>query len=329
MKNILLIGGAGYIGSVITEKLISDGNNVRNLDNLLFDNKFSITKYIKSKNYEFIQGDLCSDDDLKKSIEGITDVIILAGIVGDPLSKKYPKETDQINEKGIKNCLNFLNKQRLDKVIFVSTCSNYGVINDDEIADENHKLNPISLYAKSKVNIENFILSKKKEFNFSPVILRFSTAFGLSPRMRFDLTLNEFTMELFKGNELEVYEPNTWRPYCHVSDFSEVISKILNEKKEKIAFEVFNVGTEKNNFTKAMIVDVIKKYLPSSKIKLVDKPVDRRNYRVNFKKINNLFKHEYISVEDGIKEIISAFKQNQYQNIFENRKKYGNYEIKK
>ena len=99
MKNILLIGGAGYIGSVITEKLISDGNNVRNLDNLLFDNKFSITKYIKSKNYEFIQGDLCSDDDLKKAIEGITDVIILAGIVGDPLSKKYPKETDQINEK--------------------------------------------------------------------------------------------------------------------------------------------------------------------------------------------------------------------------------------
>ena len=196
MKNILLIGGAGYIGSVITEKLISDGNNVRNLDNLLFDNKFSITKYIKSKNYEFIQGDLCSDDDLKKAIEGITDVIILAGIVGDPLSKKYPKETDQINEKGIKNCLNFLNKHRLDKVIFVSTCSNYGVINDDEIADENHKLNPISLYAKSKVNIENFILSKKKEFNFSPVILRFSTAFGLSPRMRFDLTVNEFTMEL-------------------------------------------------------------------------------------------------------------------------------------
>ena len=89
------------------------------------------------------------------------------------------------------------------------------------------------------------------------------------------------------------------------------------------------MGTEKNNFTKAMIVDVIKKYLPSSKIKLVDKPVDRRNYRVNFKKINNLFKHEYISVEDGIKEIISAFRQNQYQNIFENRKKYGNYEIKK
>ena len=93
---------------------------------------------------------MCSDDDLKKAIEGITDVIILAGIVGDPLSKKYPKETDQINEKGIKNCLNFLNKHRLDKVIFVSTCSNYGVINDDEIADENHKLNPISLYAKVK-----------------------------------------------------------------------------------------------------------------------------------------------------------------------------------
>ena len=330
MKKILLIGGAGYIGSVITKKMLLDGNKVRNLDNLLFDNKFSINEYENEKNYEFIYGDLCSEEVLKTAIKGVTDVVVLAGIVGDPLSKKYPKETDKINEKGIINCLNFFKNKNLNKVIFISTCSNYGIINDNEIADENHKLNPISLYAKSKVNIENFILKNRGEFDFSPVILRFSTAFGISPRMRFDLTLNEFTMELLKGNELEVYEPNTWRPYCHVNDFSEIITKVLNEKKEKIAFEVFNVGSEKNNFTKAMIVDVIKKFLPSSKIKLVDKPVDRRNYRVNFKKINNLFKHEYVSVEDGIKEIISAFQEKKkYLDIFENRKKYGNYEIKK
>ena len=194
MKKILIIGGAGYIGSVITDKLLSSGYKVRNLDNLLFNNEFSIKKYLNSENYDFFQGDLCSNKDLQKAIVGITDVIILAGIVGDPLSKKYPRETDQINEKGLINCLNFLSNQNLDKVIFVSTCSNYGVINDDEIADENYKLGPISLYAKSKVNIENFILSKKGEFNFSPVILRFSTAFGLSPRMRFDLTLNEFSL---------------------------------------------------------------------------------------------------------------------------------------
>ncbi len=329
MKNILLIGGAGYIGSVITKKMLLNGNKVRNLDNLLFDNKFSINEYENEKNYEFMKGDLCSNADLKSAIEGITDVVVLAGIVGDPLSKKYPKETEEINQKGIINCLNFFRKKNLDKVIFVSTCSNYGVIKDDEIADENHELNPISLYAKSKVNIENFILSQKGEFDFSPVILRFSTAFGISPRMRFDLTLNEFTMELFKGNDLEVYEPNTWRPYCHVEDFSNIISKILDEKKENIAFEVFNVGSEKNNFTKAMIVDVIKKYLPSSKIKIVDKSLDRRNYKVNFKKINGLIEHKYISVEDGVKEIISALKKKNYLDVFDNRKKYGNYEIKK
>ena len=266
---------------------------------------------------------------LKTAIKGVTDVVVLAGIVGDPLSKKYPKETDKINEKGIINCLNFFKNKNLNKVIFISTCSNYGIINDNEIADENHKLNPISLYAKSKVNIENFILKNRGEFDFSPVILRFSTAFGISPRMRFDLTLNEFTMELFKGNDLEVYEPNTWRPYCHVEDFSNIISKILDEKKENIAFEVFNVGSEKNNFTKAMIVDVIKKYLPSSKIKIVDKSLDRRNYKVNFKKINGLIEHKYISVEDGVKEIISALKKKNYLDVFDNRKKYGNYEIKK
>lgn len=329
MKKILLIGGAGYIGSVIIKKMLFDGNQVRNLDNLFFDNKFSINQYEKEKNYEFINGDLCSEKVLKKVIKGISDVVVLAGIVGDPLSKKYPKETEEINEKGIKNCLNFFRNKNLDKVIFISTCSNYGAINDDEIADENHKLNPISLYAKSKVNIENFILNNRGKFDFSPVILRFSTAFGISPRMRFDLTLNEFTMQLFKGNELEVYEPNTWRPYCHVNDFSEIISKVINEKKEKVAFEVFNVGSEKNNYTKLMIIDIIKKYLPYSKIKLVDRLADRRNYRVNFKKINNLFKHEYVSVEDGIKEIISALQDNQYSDILENKKKYGNYEIKK
>ena len=329
MKKILIIGGAGYIGSVITDKLLSSGYKVRNLDNLLFNNEFSIKKYLNSENYDFFQGDLCSNKDLQKAIVGITDVIILAGIVGDPLSKKYPRETDQINEKGLINCLNFLSNQNLDKVIFVSTCSNYGVINDDEIADENYKLGPISLYAKSKVNIENFILSKKGEFNFSPVILRFSTAFGLSPRMRFDLTLNEFTLELFNGKELEVYEPNTWRPYCHVNDFSEIIFKILNAKKEDVAFEVFNIGSDKNNATKSMIVNMIKKFIPNSKIKIVNKSADRRNYRVSFKKINNLFQHNYILIEDGIKEIISALELKQYFDVYENKKKYGNYEITK
>ena len=107
MKKILLIGGAGYIGSVIIKKMLFDGNQVRNLDNLFFDNKFSINQYEKEKNYEFINGDLCSEKVLKKAIKGISDVVVLAGIVGDPLSKKYPKETEEINEKGIKKCLNF------------------------------------------------------------------------------------------------------------------------------------------------------------------------------------------------------------------------------
>ncbi len=329
MKNFLIIGGSGYIGSVITKKLLSNGNKVKNLDNHLFNNRFSIEKYLNTENYKFIEGDLCSNEDLKKAVEGVTDVIILAGIVGDPLSKKYPLETDRINEKGLINCLNFLNNYNLNKVIFVSTCSNYGVIGDDELADENHKLGPISLYAKSKVNIEKFILSKKGEFNFSPVILRFSTAFGLSPRMRFDLTLNEFTLELFNEKELEVYEPDTWRPYCHVNDFSEVIFKVLNIKKEKTDYQVFNVGSEKNNATKAMIVNTIKKFIPNAKIKIVDKSADRRNYRVDFKKINNLFKHNYVSIEEGIEEIISSLKLNNFSNVYENKKKYGNYEIKK
>ena len=147
MKKVLIIGGAGYIGSVLIKRLIDKNTEVSNLDKLLFDNNFAIENYKNKKNYSFFYGDLCNKKDLETSLKNITDVVILAAIVGDPLSKKYPNETNQINEKGLINCLNFLNNKGIDKVLFISTCSNYGIIKNNEIADENHKLNPISNYA--------------------------------------------------------------------------------------------------------------------------------------------------------------------------------------
>ena len=327
MKHILLIGGAGYIGAVITKYLIDKNMKVRVLDNLLYDNKNVINKFLHLDDFSFVRGDLCNQSDIVSSLDGITDVIILGGLVGDPITKKYPDLNDKINHSGIKNCINTLNNKNLNKVIFVSTCSNYGLIKDDQIADEDFELKPLSLYSKAKVEIEKFILEKKNEkIDYEPVILRFATAFGSSPRMRFDLTINEFIYELLNGKELIVYDPDTWRPYCHVIDFARLTSKIILNNNKNLSFEIFNAGSDKNNFTKRGIVDLIADKIKGSKIKYKEGDVDPRNYRVSFKKLESKlnFKTKY-NVNDGIDELIKFIKSNK----FENKSLFGNYNIDK
>lgn len=326
-KKILIIGGSGYIGTVITKYLLDKGKRIVNLDNHLFDNDFAISKFKNDKNYTFIKGDLLNTKDLEKSSTGVTDIIILACIVGDPLSKKYPKTANKINEKGIKNCLKFFNKKNISKVIFASTCSNYGLIKDEELADENFILNPLSIYAKTKVNVEKYILNPKNKFNFSPVILRFATAFGLSDRMRFDLTVNQFTHELLLGNELVVYDADTWRPYFHTHDFAEIVFKIFNLRNKKINKQVFNVGDDNNNFTKRSLVNLIKKYIPNSKVRFQSHGSDPRNYKVNFSKIKSLINFKAKTIEAGIEEIIREFRAGTFKDYKKNINKYGNYKI--
>ena len=325
MKNILIIGGGGYIGTVVSKFLLEKGYKVKVLDNFIYNNSNATRDLQGLKNFSLINGDLCLENSYQDLMRDTTDVIILGGLVGDPITKKYPELHDRINVKGIRNCINILKKYSFDKLIFISTCSNYGLISDSEIADENFPLNPLSLYAKAKVEIEKFILSLKNEkINFDPVILRFATAFGASPRMRFDLTINEFAYELLKGNELVVYDPDTWRPYCHVNDFSRLILKILEDKKNNFKFEVYNAGSDENNFTKRQIAELLAKKISGSKIKFKEGDVDPRNYRVNFKKLSNINFQIKHNVKDEIDELIKFIKKNN----FEEKKLYGNYEIK-
>ena len=325
MRHILLIGGAGYIGTVITKYLLENNMKVRVLDNLLYNNQNVIDEFLNLDHFSFKKGDLCNESDVLNSLDGITDVVILGGLVGDPITKKYPNLNEKINNRGIKDCISFLNNKNLKKVIFVSTCSNYGLIKDDQIADENFELKPLSLYAKAKVEIEKFILSKKSDkIDYEPVILRFATAFGSSPRMRFDLTINEFIYELLNKKELMVYDPDTWRPYCHVLDFARLISQIILINKENLSFEIFNAGSDKNNYTKRGIVDLVASKIKGSKINFKEGDVDPRNYKVNFKKVESQinFKTKY-NVEDGIDELINFIKSNN----FKNKNLYGNYNI--
>lgn len=327
-KKVLLIGGAGYVGTVITSHFLKLGYKVRVLDNFVYDNQNSIQPYLGDPDYSFTYGDFAKTEDLQKVAEGVDQVVILGGLVGDPITKKYPEVSETINDKGMKSCIDFFDNKPIEKLIFISTCSNYGLIKEDELADENFELNPLSLYAKAKVGAEKHLLSKKDKVKYAGVVLRFATAFGLSPRMRFDLSVSEFVRDLYFGEELLVFDEHTWRPYCHVRDFARLIDLVIEAPKEKVDFEVFNAGGDVNNFTKKMIVDTIQKHLPEAKIKFGEKGSDPRNYKVSFNKVKEVLNFEpRFLVEDGIKELIDGLKVGVYKDSLENKNKYGNYQI--
>jgi len=328
MKNILLIGGEGYIGSVVSQIFLSKGYNVTSFDNLLYRNHLCTINKVYFDKYHFVHGDMLEKNKLESTIEKSDAVILLAGLVGDPITKKYPEESALINDQGVKNVIDLCAKHNVNKLIFVSTCSNYGFIESDELATEDFELNPLSLYSKSKVNAEKYILSLKGKTEMHPIILRFATAFGLSPRMRFDLTISEFTRELVNGNELLVYDAHTWRPYCHVKDFFRLIQMVLEAPTDKVSYEVFNAGGDVNNATKRMIVDFILKKLPDGKVKYLEHGNDPRNYRVSFEKVKSILGFEPIfTIQHGIDELLTAMQNHVFDQVEQNKNYYGNYEI--
>ena len=328
MRKILLVGGAGYVGSVLTHHLLSENYQVCSLDQFLYQNNHCVLPYVGCAGYEFHYGDLCDARLVLNLLKDVTDVVILAGLVGDPITKKFPEISKRINEEGIQRLIELINGHGLDRVIFVSTCSNYGLIRSEQFANEEFDLNPLSLYAKAKVAAEKKLLSMRGETDFSPTILRFATAFGLSPRMRFDLTVNEFTRDLVLGKELLVFDADTWRPYCHVRDFARLIQIVLEAPKQSVANEVFNAGGDLNNYTKQMIVDIISDFLPKSKVTYQDKGNDPRNYRVDFRKVRERlnFIPKY-SIRDGIAELTSAINSRVFEHVDKSPNLYGNYEL--
>ena len=328
MKNILIIGGEGYIGNILCENLISSDYNVTSYDNLIYNNNHCVLNKINLKNYKFIYGDMLDVRNLKFAIQNSDAVVLLAGLVGDPITKKYPNESSAINDKGVKNVIDLCAKQNIENFIFISTCSNYGLIKNNEKADEKFDLNPLSSYAKSKVKAEKYILSLINETDMNPTILRFATAFGLSPRMRFDLTISEFTRELAIGNELVVYDADTWRPYCHVQDFSRLIKLVLEAPRQKTSWQVFNAGGDENNATKRTISELILEKIPSGKIKYQEHGTDPRNYRVSFSKVESVlgFNPKY-NIQDGIDELVKAINNHIFDNVESSKNFHGNYEI--
>lgn len=307
MENVLVTGGAGYVGSGLLRELLNQGYAVTCVDNLMFGGE-SLLDIWHHKNFTFAKCDINHWPAFTKILVkgNFNAVIHLAAIVGDPACKLHSDLAKKTNWESTKWLVDKCQEIGISKFLFASTCSNYGKMdNPESYVDEESKLAPVSLYAELKVKFEKYMLNEIPQIdNFIPTSLRFSTVYGLSPRMRFDLTVNEFTKDLALGKELVIFGEQFWRPYCHVKDFSNAFITILKSPSEKVSYNVFNVGDTQENYTKQMLIDEIKKVLPESKIKYVEKNDDPRDYRVNSDKIKRDLGFEIsMRVPDGILEV--------------------------
>ena len=328
-KTIALVGGAGYIGLSAANYFLERGYKVTVLDNLIYGQEYFLRSFLFRENFEFINFDLRDIESLDKLKEKLSNIVLLAGLVGDPITTQYPEISNEINGHAIRNFISKINElNATERFVFISTCSNYGLIPEGSSASEEFELNPLSLYAEEKVRNEKFIIKALNNFNFSPTILRFSTAFGAAPRMRFDLTVNEFIRDIFLNKDLEVYDPDTWRPYCHVNDFAELIYLTLDADRDHVHGEIFNAGGQENNHTKRQIVEIINSHFKSKKIKFLEKGKDRRDYKVNFSKVKSIlnFTPKW-TVPMGVEEVIKNLHSGLYSSEVSDPNFYGNYKL--
>ncbi|RYY71919.1 MAG: NAD(P)-dependent oxidoreductase [Chitinophagaceae bacterium] len=301
---VLVTGGAGYIGSVLVRQLLDKGYKVRAFDSLKFGGD-ALYDVMLHPDFEFVKGDIRNEAEVADALKGIDAVAHLAAIVGDPACKKYSDEANETNWQGSVALFEAAEKAGVSRFVFASTCSNYGKMPDpDSFVVETSELNPVSLYAELKVKFEKYLLEERKDSRICSTALRFSTVYGFSPRIRFDLTVNEFTRNATINGEQEIWGAQFWRPYCHVDDLARAVILVLESEEAKVRANVFNVGTTEENYNKGMIIEEVCKVVPNTKVNYVEMNEDPRDYRVNFDKIKNELGFTITKkVPDGVKEI--------------------------
>ncbi len=293
---ILITGGAGYIGSVLTEKLLNKNYKVTVIDNFMFSQK-SLNHLMHNKNLKVENNDIRNTFNFKTLINKNDVIIPLAAYVGAPLCLKDPVNAHQVNFESNKYLLKQISNSQL--IIMPTTNSGYGKGDKNGFCDESSKLNPLSKYAKDKVEIEKILMERENSVSF-----RLATVFGSSPRMRFDLLVNDFVYKAYFDKYIVLFESNFRRNYIHVKDVCNAIEMCL-EKTNKFKGEIFNVGLSSANLTKLELANKIKEYIKDFVIiqENFTKDTDQRDYLVSNKKIEKLGFKPMFSLDDGIKEI--------------------------
>jgi nucleoside-diphosphate-sugar epimerase len=307
----LVTGGAGYLGSLAARTLLARGHHVRVLDCLRYGGTSLLSLYEQDR-FIFQYGDVRSAEDIRRALEGVDTVVHLAAIVGDPACARQPDLAWAVNYEASLRLLECSRGAGVRRFVFASTCSNYGKMrNGAGYVTEESELRPVSLYAETKVGVERALLEQSADRAPEIVLLRFATLFGLSPRMRFDLTVNEFTKDMLTKGMLDLYGEQFWRPYVHVRDAAEAIRLAAEAPTARVAGEVFNVGETRENYQKGALVKLIQAHIGRSvevtRVALSDDP---RDYRVSFEKVKDVLGfHAVRTVPDGIREVADVIMQ--------------------
>jgi nucleoside-diphosphate-sugar epimerase len=302
----LVTGGAGYVGSIVVESLLARGGSVRVLDSLAHGSIPSLLHVWGNERFEFVRGDVRDPRARAAALDGVDAVVHLAAIVGDPACSRAPDLAREVNVVATRALLADAEKAGVGRFVFASTCSNYGKMSDPaQYATEEWELRPVSLYAETKVEAELEVLARARN-GMPGCCLRFATVYGASPRMRFDLTVNEFVRDLAAGRELVVFGEQFWRPYVHVRDAADAVVLALTAPLDSVAEPVFNVGQTSENYRKLDLIELLRRRFDNASISFVHKDEDPRDYRVSFEKIHaELGFAPKWSVSKGMDEVLA------------------------
>ena len=316
-------GGAGYVGALVVGELLEAGHDVRVLD-VLLHGQDDVAAELESRGVELVRGDVRDADARRRALQGADAVVHLAAVVGDPACAKDPEVSNEVNVEGSRAVVEDARRFGVGRLVFASTCSNYGRMEDPTVpVDETGELAPVSLYAEQKVGIEKSLLNGSGDGDLTTTCLRFATVYGVGPRMRFDLTVNEFTRDLWAERKLDVFGELFWRPYIHVADAARAVALVLASPAEKVAGEVFNAGHSDENYRKLDLVEVITSKLGRGEVDYVHRDEDPRDYKVSFEKIKDVLGFEpLMRVPDGVDEIVGALEEKRFGDPFDS--KYSN-----
>lgn len=311
-KHVLITGGAGYIGSLLSGALLREGYLVTVVDELLFGGD-SLSAYLPHPHFHFIKSNVWESRAIRDAVKGEWPVpqtlVHLAGIVGFPACQAVGRQVAwRYNVEATQRVFEQADDLHVDRFIFASTYSNYGLATDGDAVTEESPLNPQSLYAETKIAAEGYLLGQT-DAGTAPLLFRFATLYGISPRTRFDLIVNQFVLEAWTKRELLIYQRGYSRSFVHVRDVIRGIMIGIEAPEKTIRGQVFNLGSESGNHTKDEIVSMILKRLPETWVRYKDLTFggDMRDITVSFEKIRSQLGFETeLSVDDGVREVLHA-----------------------
>ncbi len=303
LERILVVGGAGYIGSIVVRRLLAKGRRVRVLDSLVYGDG-AIRDVLAHPNLELMVGDCRNIQSVVAAVKDVDAILHLAAIVGDPACEQDRRSAQEINYAATRMLIEIAKGNGIQRLVFASSCSVYGAT--DALMDENSEVQPISLYAQTKVDSEAALLEARSEA-FHPVIARLATVFGNSPRPRFDLVVNLLTAKAHQEGTITVFNGEQWRPFIHVDDVARGFIALLEAPLEVTSGQIYNLGDSRLNYTLTQVADKIREIFPATRVQHIENS-DRRNYRVSFDKIRDQIGYQADRMlADGILELRQAF----------------------